>query len=58
MIPLATSIAPRPAADPLAQLPQRIVPIKERVALPMSRREMEQRGWDEIDVVFVIADFA
>ena len=45
-----------PSSDPLAQLPLRSVPVKERAALPMSRDEMKQRGWDEIDVVFVTGD--
>lgn len=45
-----------PANDPLALLPMRNVPLKERVSLPMSRDEMDQRGWDEIDVVIVTGD--
>ncbi len=45
-----------PAGDLLTQLPQRNVPMKDRAALPMSRHEMEQRGWDEIDIVFVTGD--
>ena len=31
-------------------------PLPDRRALPMSRREMKQRGWDEVDVVFVTGD--
>ncbi|MBP86166.1 MAG: YgiQ family radical SAM protein [Planctomycetaceae bacterium] len=31
-------------------------PLEERRALPMSRREMKERGWDEVDVVFVTGD--
>jgi uncharacterized radical SAM protein YgiQ len=44
------------AGDLLAQLPQQIVPMNDRVPLPMSRREMEERGWDEVDIVFVTGD--
>jgi uncharacterized radical SAM protein YgiQ len=40
----------------LEQLPQRTVPLQERVALPMTLDEMEERGWDEIDIVFVTGD--
>ncbi len=40
----------------LEGLPAHNVPLKDRAALPMSRREMEARGWDEIDVVFVTGD--
>ena len=45
-----------PAADLLAQLPAQSVPMGQRAALPMSRDEMDQRGWDEIDIVFVTGD--
>jgi uncharacterized radical SAM protein YgiQ len=31
-------------------------PISERKALPMSWRECKERGWDEIDIVFVTGD--
>ena len=44
------------AGDLLAKLPSRTVPLHDRVPLPMSRDEMNQRGWDEIDVVFVTGD--
>lgn len=40
----------------LAQLPKLNVPLMERTALPMSKKEMDQRGWDEIDIVFVTGD--
>jgi uncharacterized radical SAM protein YgiQ len=46
-----------PAADDLLEsLPLRNTPLAERCALPMSRREMKQRGWDEVDIVFVTGD--
>ncbi|HUG66657.1 MAG TPA: YgiQ family radical SAM protein, partial [Pirellulaceae bacterium] len=44
------------SSDPLAQLVAALPPLAERKALPMSRREMEQRGWDEVDIVFVTGD--
>jgi len=44
------------ASDLLAQLPLRNVPMRDRAPLPMTREEMEQRGWDEVDVVFVTGD--
>ena len=44
------------SSDPLAQLAVEFVPFGERKALPMSRREMEDRGWDEVDIVFVTGD--
>src|SRR5262249_61019751 len=51
-------------ADPMTNptaLPDRLsLPLwQERYAsphLPMSRQEMEARGWDEVDVVFVTGD--
>lgn len=55
-MPSATVNFPIPSSNLLAQLPQQQVPLKDRVALPMSRAEMEARGWDEIDVVFVTGD--
>jgi len=45
-----------PSSNLLAQLPQESIPVQARVALPMSREEMEERGWDEIDIVFVTGD--
>jgi uncharacterized radical SAM protein YgiQ len=42
--------------DPLAQLALNSPPLSQRKALPMSRREMEERGWDAVDVVFVTGD--
>ena len=55
---VSTLIEKKPfaASDLLAQLPVGRVPLAERRALPMSRQEMEERGWDEIDVVFVTGD--
>ncbi|MCA9121853.1 MAG: YgiQ family radical SAM protein [Planctomycetaceae bacterium] len=44
------------SSDPLAQLSADVVPLGARKALPMSRREMEDRGWDEVDIVFVTGD--
>jgi uncharacterized radical SAM protein YgiQ len=40
----------------LTKLPKPNVALQDRVALPMSRAEMEERGWDEIDIVFVTGD--
>lgn len=40
-----------PIAAPLRPLPRLAT-----APLPMSRKEMEQRGWDEVDVVFVTGD--
>ncbi len=40
----------------LSQLPKQDTPLRDRVALPMTRKEMEARGWDEIDIVFVTGD--
>ncbi len=42
--------------DPLAHLEKGLPPLSERRALPMTRREMEERGWDEVDIVFVTGD--
>ena len=42
--------------DPLAQLAVEQPSLAERKALPMTRREMQQRGWDEVDIVFVTGD--
>jgi len=42
--------------DRLARLPVPAVSREERRALPMSVEEMRERGWDEVDVVFVTGD--
>ena len=42
--------------DPLARLVVASPSLAERRALPMSRREMQERGWDEVDIVFVTGD--
>jgi uncharacterized radical SAM protein YgiQ len=42
--------------DPLARLAANLPPLSQRKALPMSRREMEERGWDAVDIVFVTGD--
>jgi uncharacterized radical SAM protein YgiQ len=42
--------------DPLARLVVTSPPLAERRALPMSRHDMQARGWDEVDVVFVTGD--
>ena len=42
--------------DPLARLVVASPPLAERRALPMSREEMQKRGWDEVDIVFVTGD--
>jgi uncharacterized radical SAM protein YgiQ len=44
------------ATDPLAMLTPQMVPLEERRPLPMTRSEMEARGWDEVDIVFVTGD--
>ena len=42
--------------DPLARLVVALPPLAKRRALPMSRLEMQARGWDEVDIVFVTGD--
>jgi len=42
--------------DWLVELPIESVPMAARRALPMSRKEMEDRGWSEVDIVFVTGD--
>jgi len=44
----AVSPAAGPALPPVAEVPPR--------PLPMTRQEMEERGWDAVDVVFVTGD--
>ena len=56
MSPSATKKIQLPSSTLLTRLPQQQVPMQDRVALPMSRAEMEARGWDEIDMVFVTGD--
>ena len=56
MSPSATKKIQLPSSTLLTRLPQQQVPMQDRVALPMSRAEMEARGWDEIDIVFVTGD--
>ena len=48
--------APATASDLLESLPVCDVPLSQRRPLPMSKREMKQRGWDEVDVVFITGD--
>lgn len=43
-------------SDPLAALSVPDVPWEQRRPLPMSRQEMEERGWAEVDVAFVTGD--
>lgn len=43
-------------SDPLALLPTRERPLRDRKPLPMTMEEARARGWDEIDVVFVTGD--
>jgi uncharacterized radical SAM protein YgiQ len=50
-LPIVTESA---AGDPLTQLAARSSSPSK--ALPMSAREMKQRGWDEVDIVFVTGD--
>lgn len=47
---------PAPAADRLESLPVVPVELALRRPLPMSIDEARQRGWDELDVVFVTGD--
>ena len=56
MIPHSTIKDAFSASDLLTELPLRNVPFKDRVALPMSWQEMTQRGWGEVDIVFVTGD--
>jgi len=56
MNPVSTLKTPASPDEVLVNLPKSHVPLNERVALPMSRAEMEARGWDEIDIVFVTGD--
>ena len=44
------------APEPLAQLPSRRPPLKDRKPLPMSMEEAHARGWDELDIVFISGD--
>ncbi|HJN11153.1 MAG TPA: YgiQ family radical SAM protein [Pirellulaceae bacterium] len=44
------------APDPLARLVAQEIPLEHRRPLPMTRREMEARGWDEVDIVFITGD--
>jgi len=52
----STGLQPGAAGDLLAELPLVPTPLAERRPLPMSRREMVERGWDEADIVFVTGD--
>jgi uncharacterized radical SAM protein YgiQ len=47
---------PAPAADRLESLPVVPVELKLRRPLPMSMDDARQRGWDELDVVFITGD--
>ncbi|MEX2186364.1 MAG: YgiQ family radical SAM protein, partial [Pirellulales bacterium] len=47
---------PAPAADRLESLPVVPVELRLRRPLPMSMDEARERGWDELDVVFVTGD--
>jgi len=42
--------------DPLAALEHREIPWEQRRPLPMTRQEMDERGWDAVDVVFITGD--
>jgi uncharacterized radical SAM protein YgiQ len=55
-LPILTN-PPRPGqtADDLATLPRPTDP-RWRAPLPMSAGELRERGWDEVDVVFVTGD--
>ncbi|MCA9230708.1 MAG: YgiQ family radical SAM protein [Planctomycetales bacterium] len=48
--------APGQTADALASLPILTSRTPAASPLPMSANEMRERGWDEVDVVFVTAD--
>lgn len=43
-------------ADALASLPMVQLDAEVRKPLPMTRKEMEDRGWDEMDIVFISGD--
>ncbi len=43
-------------ADPLASLPTLADPLRQRRPLPMSMKEARERGWNELDIVFVTGD--
>ena len=47
---------PGQLADGLACLGQSLVPLANRKPLPMTAAEMAERGWEEVDVVFVTGD--
>ncbi len=56
-MPLSTTAnIPMTAGEVLEQLPFVDVPMCDRQPLPMTRQEMDDRGWDEMDVVFVTGD--
>ncbi|QGJ70696.1 YgiQ family radical SAM protein [Planctomycetales bacterium 10988] len=51
---------PRIATLPILSQPSTVSPVKARPMsfdpLPMSAEEMQKRGWDEVDIVFVTGD--
>ncbi len=55
-LPILTKPAPCQKADALASLPLANPGTSGSLPLPMTADEMRQRGWDEIDVVFVTGD--
>ena len=47
---------PESESDPLAALRPPVVAARQRKALPMTMAEARERGWDELDIVFVTGD--
>ena len=47
---------PESESDPLAALRPSAVAARQRKALPMTMAEARERGWDELDIVFVTGD--
>jgi uncharacterized radical SAM protein YgiQ len=47
---------PEPESDPLAALRPANEETRQRKALPMTMAEARERGWDELDIVFVTGD--
>ena len=58
MAPTSSSSHALPVVDPHASAALPVAAVRPRPTppLPMSRGEMAERGWDEVDVVFVTGD--
>jgi uncharacterized radical SAM protein YgiQ len=55
-LPILTKPAPCQKADSLASLPLASPGTSCSLPLPMTADEMQARGWDEVDIVFVTGD--